>query len=124
MTNIVPDQLSSVLHETNLRLGSILDSLRASSPAVQNEVRAVTPQEMATLLAELMKAGQCLRARPSQADRALETELKEYRSLVERLRGLLPSIQAALLRERARLERERDRVCSASEWAQGSRQTL
>ena len=124
MTNIAPDLLSSDLHETNLRLGSILDNLRSGSSALSGETRAITPQEMATLLSELMRAGQWLRACPNQADPALEEERRVYRQLVERLRGLLPSIHAALLRERARLERERERVCSASAWARGSRQTL
>ena len=36
---------------------------------------------------------------------------------MERLRALLPSLQAALLKERARLEQQRERVQSAAEWA-------
>jgi hypothetical protein len=50
--------------------------------------------------------------------------LSEYRSSVERLRTLLPSIHSTLLEERARLERERARVQSAANWACRSRQTL
>jgi predicted nucleic acid-binding Zn-ribbon protein len=76
------------------------------------------------LLSELLRAGEWLRARPEHRDAELEHELSEYRKQVERLRSLLPFIHRALLRERARLEQERERVQAAAEWARGSRQTL
>ncbi len=71
-----------------------------------------------------MKAGQWLRTLPAEKPPALEAELCAYRKNVEQLRDLLPSIQGALLRERARLEHERARVRSAREWVDRSRQTL
>jgi hypothetical protein len=89
-------------------------------------LRPATPRQMAGLLAELMRAGQCLRELPSEhhRDAALATEVNRYRRNVERLRDLLPSIHGALLRERARLEQERARVESATEWVRRSRQTF
>jgi hypothetical protein len=119
MSSLTPD-LAQNLHETNSRLGFWLDSLIPDS----EPSRAVTPQQMSGILSELMHAGQWLRTLPPDRNPALEQELDKYRKNVERLRGLLPSIQGALLRERARLEQERGRVAMASEWARRSRQTL
>jgi len=124
MPSLRSDELAHDLHEANGRLGILLDSLRPVPAEPAFPVRAATPQQMSALLSELMRAGQWLRALPESSDAALEQELSQYRTLVERLRDLLPSIHEALLEERARLERERDRVRSASEWAHGSRQTL
>lgn len=76
------------------------------------------------LLAELMRAGTWLRELPENRNAALAQEVAEYRKQIEQLRGLLPSIHDALLRERARLEQERNRLASAGQWARGSRQTL
>jgi hypothetical protein len=115
--------LSQQLHETNCRLGFWLDSLSDSMRPV-SEIAAATPQQMASLLSELMIAGQKLRALPAKRDAGLEKEVAAYRENVERLRELLPSIHRTLLRERARLEQERARVESAAEWARRSRQTL
>jgi len=116
-------------HETNARLAGLLDSLLLDrmppNPApLKASPRAASAQQMATLLSELMRAGQWLRSLPCEKDAALERELSEYRQQVERLRVLLPSIHQTLLGERARLEHERARVVSAAEWAQRSRQTL
>jgi len=79
---------------------------------------------MSWLLSELLHAGQNLRTLPGERDARLELEISVYRENVERLRTLLPSIHKALLSERARLEQERARVESATEWVRRSRQTL
>jgi hypothetical protein len=120
MPVLAPDRLATDLHDTNSRLSFWLDSLDLDCV----QPGAATPQQMAGLLSELMRAGEWLRALPREKDPALEHELGVYRANVERLRELLPSIQRALLEQRARLERERARVDSASEWARSSRQTL
>lgn len=124
MTTLLPEQLTENLHETNSRLGVLLDSLLPPSAPAGTEPRAATPHQMAALLAELMRVGQWLRAMPEWKDIRLERELAEYRGQVERLRTMLPSIQSALLKERARLEQGRNRLQSATEWAQASRQTF
>ena len=143
-------ELAESFHQTNARLAFFLDNLLpdVAQSAAPSEVpepggaletsptpaspnlslnltpRAATPQQMAALLSELMRAGQWLRSLPSEKDAELEHELSEYRKQVERLRRLLPFIQQTLLGERARLERERARVVSAAEWARRSLLTL
>jgi len=79
---------------------------------------------MAGLLSELMRAGEWLRALPAERDAELAEELTAYRSNVERVRELLPSIHSTLLQARARLEQERTRVEAAAEWTRRSLQTL
>lgn len=119
-----PTELAENLHEINGRLRAVLDSLSCNATHPTLSPRAATPQQMAGLLSELMRAGQWLRALPSDRGPALEQELNSYRTNVERLRTVLPSIHTMLLRERSRLEQERARVHMAAAWATGSRQTL
>jgi hypothetical protein len=109
--------------ETNRRLSFLLDSM----PAKPEASAVATPEDMAALLAELLRAGTELRAEPLPAkgsEPELDKELREYRRHVERLRQLLPSVHRQLLGERARIEAQRSRVRSAAEWARASRQTL
>jgi len=120
----LPALLAQNLRETNSRLCCWLESLAPGPEQPAAQARAATPQQIAGLLAELMRAGEWLRSLPRDKDPALERELSDYRRNVERVRGLLPLIHRALLRERARLEQERARVASAAEWARRSRQTL
>jgi hypothetical protein len=139
MPLLAPDTLTQNLRETNARLGFWLDSLIADSATSPPQTHAVTPQQMAELLSELMRAGMWLRDlsasgdsrnqnksdwEKDKKDQAVEHELSQYRKHVERLRDLMPAIHSALLRERVRLEQERARVESAAEWARGSRQTF
>lgn len=124
MSLLVPDLIAQNLRDSNSRLTYWLDSLIPDHGQAPAEPRAASPQQMAGLLSELMRAGEWLRAMPAEKDPALEQELSEYRKNVLRLRALLPSIHGALLRERARLEQERARVGAAAEWSRRSRQTL
>jgi len=109
--------------ETNRRLRFWLDSLALSTETGACAAPA-NPQQMSGLLSELMRAGVTLRSLPQIKDAVLQKELNDYRHLVERLRDLMPAIHEGLLRERARLEGERNRLASASQWAEASRQTL
>jgi hypothetical protein len=113
---------SQELRDTNRHMRFWLDSISQQGPPA-----AATPEHMAALLSELLRAGAGLRAEPLPAnglDPELDAEIHEYRRQVERLRDLLPSIHRQLLAERARLEAQRTRVRSAAEWARASRQTL
>ena len=118
--------MSSLIHnlrETNRRLSFWLDGMVA--PHGQPVV--ATPEQIAGLLSELLRAGTWLRAEPLPApgtDSDLALELARYRGNVERLRDLMPWIHSQLLAERARLESQRARVQSAAEWARASRQAL
>jgi hypothetical protein len=120
-TALAPD-LAQDLRETNSRMRFWLDSLLRQQAGAKPS--PATPQQMAGLLSELMRAGQRLRALPAQKEPELQYELNLYRKNVERLHAVLPAIQSTLLAERARLEKERVRVESAAEWVRGSRQTL
>jgi uncharacterized protein (DUF849 family) len=109
------------LHEANSKLRFWLDNLALDQP----NTAPVTPEQMAGLLSELMRAGQWLRTRPTHVrDQESEVRVNEYRENLERIRDLLPAIHHQLLAERSRLESERTRVESAAVWAQRSRQTL
>lgn len=117
-------QIAQQLHECNARLDSWLDGLVPEETTACPQPRPATPHQMSGLLSELMRAGGWLRSLPSERDPELQQELMVYRKNVERLRDVMPSIHAALLRERARLEQDRGRVESAAAWARSSRQTL
>ena len=112
------------LRDTNRRLSFWLDGMLAphnGQPAV------ATPEHMAALLSELLRAGAGFRAEPISAkgnNPDLDRELETYHGNVERLRDLLPSIHNQLLAERSRLEVQRSRLRTAAEWARASRQTL
>ena len=122
MPSLVP--LVDEFHEINQHLEFWLNTLRNPTSRPDLPARPATPEQMNGLLSELMRAGERLRGLPAERNDALEHEMTRYRSQVERLHALLPSIHSGLLRERARLEQERERLNSAAQWARGSRQTL
>jgi hypothetical protein len=112
--------LRSHLHCTNGRMGSWLDKVLPQQASVSLE-------QMSAVLSDLMSTGACLRANPIPAkgtDPELDDELERYRQNVERLREILPSLHAQLLKERARIEAQRSRVHSTEEWARSLRQTF
>ena len=115
-------QIVQDLHESTNRIRQVLGELHL--PSSGNAAKVVNAEQMSELLSGLMRAGQWLRALPSDRDQNLEREVCAYRDEVERLRSFLPAIQAALLAERGRLEKERERLNAAASWAQASRQTV
>lgn len=124
MPEFTSDFLTEQLYRTNQRLHVLLEALAPSLMQTCPLTKPASPQQMAGLLSELMRAGQWLRQLPQTREPELEHEVSRYRENVERLRDLLPSIHSTLLMERSRLEQERARVDAAAEWAQRSRQTL
>jgi len=124
MTIAAPGPLASDFHRISIRLRSLLDSLFPCAAEISGQPRVVTHAQMATLLSCLMQAGTWLRTLPSEQESSLKHAVAEYREQVQRLHGYLPSIQSAILAERARLEQERERVRLAEEWMRTSRQTL
>lgn len=114
--------LLQIMRNSNRRLSFCLDGI-----AAKHGREVVTPEQMGALLSELLAAGAGLRAQPLPVrgnDLELDNELAEYRRQVVRLRDFLPSIHRALLTEKARIEAQRSRLQSATEWARASRQTL
>lgn len=124
MPTSASDLLAENLRESNACLEFWIASLVPDSPATRTCTRAATPQQMAGLLSELMRAGQALQELPAEKSAGLERELEAYRRNVDHLRELLPAMHAVLLGEQARLEQERRRVESSVEWARRSRLTL
>lgn len=122
MSAASPAEIHCALRHANARLTFWLDSMSAASAGSQTPV--ATPQQISGLLSALMAAGERLRHLPAVQSVELQRELAQYRRNVEHLRDLLPSIQQALLEQRARLEAERRRLRSAAEWVRGSRQTF
>ncbi|HEY1271176.1 MAG TPA: hypothetical protein VGF08_04300 [Terriglobales bacterium] len=116
------DHTISGLGEITRRLRGLLDAIAPDSLDV-SVLRVVSPEEMADLLACLMRAGQSLQSATSDQSTA-ELDIAQYRIEVQRLHRLLPSIHAALLAERSRLEHERERLRAAAAWACSSRNTL
>jgi hypothetical protein len=106
------------LDEISARLCRALDVLEGSAATA-----VLTPEQISDLLSELMQAGQCIREVRPESEEGLTNSISTYRIQVERLRNLLPSIHSALLRERARLAHEQERLHSISAWAQTSEQT-
>jgi hypothetical protein len=111
------------LSEINRKLHERLDRMTMEC----GQERPADCKDVAALLSALMQAGAGLRskARPAPGtDPELDRELDVYRRNVERLRALLPSIHGRLLAERARIEAQRSRVGSVTEWAGTLRQTV
>jgi len=122
MTSPDAQLLAQELSAATLRLRSRLDSLSTCSGVP--DPRTLSPQHIASLLAELRQAGEWIRSAPSHRPPQLQHALDQYRTLVERLRELMPRIHTTLLAERDRMEQERARVSSAAAWARRSRETL
>jgi hypothetical protein len=110
------------LRETNRRLHFWLESVIPNGQPV-----VATPEHIAALLSELLRAGVGLRTEPiptKVGDPELDGELNQYRRNLERLRDLMPWLRAQLQAERTRLEAQQSRVQSTAAWARASRQTL
>jgi hypothetical protein len=81
--------------------------------------------EFTDLLAELQHSASCLRNLPmASLDAEMLSEISEYRSQIQQVAKILPSLQARLLIERVRLEAARAHVAKAAAWAQGSKKVL
>lgn len=119
MTFESQDQMARNLQECTDRIRRVLAQLHSQS--TENATKIASPEQMGDLLSELMRAGKYLRILPPVRDPDVEQGVSEYRAEVERLRSLLPALQASLLSERGRLERERERLNGASGWAQATR---
>ena len=105
------------IKETNQKLDSLIEVV---SPGRQS--LSVTPDHMATLLAELLRAGEWLQAgltNNSQDDMA--NELEGYCVRLEKLRHMLPPLRAQLLTERCRLQSEKDHLEATAAWARSAR---
>jgi hypothetical protein len=103
--------------------------LRVGLARLQPELNAASPlkpRDLSDLLAEVLRAAACRRgvAPSCVPDADWEKEISEYRSNLEKLRKVLPSVQGRLLAERARLQNAQSHVTAVKAWARASRATL
>ena len=104
------------LEGANRKLRLVLQAIEDTGTGI-----TVAPEQLATLLEELLRVGEWLRSGALRnPDVPVARELEEYRKNMERLRRLMPAIQACLLTERARLEADRAHMKAAAAWAGGS----
>ena len=112
-------QLLERVQHANQNLGQLVDMLAAD----QERIR-ITPEHLSILLAELLRVGETVQSEGvPENDPELSMALHQYRQHMERLRELLPSLQACLLNERARLEAERSHLEAACAWTESSKHT-
>ncbi len=104
-------------------------NLRAGLARLQPEPNSpclLTPEDLCDLHAMVSYAASCRRSLASDGvpDGELEKEIREYRSNLEKLAEVLPSVQGRLLAEKARLQSARSHVTATNAWAQASKDTL
>ena len=107
------------IKRANRNLGTLLKQLEDNSVCM-----AIAPDDLAIVLTELLSVGEWLHTESiPRNDPEVAQALSQYRSYLDRLRLLMPSLHTQLLTERARLESERSHLEAASAWAGTSRQT-
>ena len=118
---MLADRLKT-LQRANGCIRSALTRLRPE----QMHCSTIQPQDFSDLMAEILRAADCLRsqAAPFQVAAEVEQETLEYRRNLEKLRDFLPQLHGNLLAEKSRLESARGHVATAAAWARSSGQTL
>jgi len=131
---MMPSDALIILREVNQQIRATLLRFRPD----QARCCAITPGDFSALLAELVRAGECLRClsgnsspmtvsshrRQTAEDAALAEEAREYRSNLEKLKRSLPELHARLLAEKSRLRNAQNHVAAVSAWATASKKTL
>src|SRR5271167_1026623 len=102
---------SATTESLRIATGNLRAGLAHLSPGPNANV-PLNPRNLSGLLAELLRAGDCLRgiAPGSAPDAELGKAISEYRSAVEQLAQILPRVHGRLLTEKARLEIARAHV--------------
>ena len=101
-------------------------NLRAGISRLREGQEPVHPEELASILAELVRAADTLRsiAPGSTIDAELEREIADYRANVQQLAEVMPSLYGRLLAEKSRLEQKRTRLETATAWAKSEKITF
>jgi len=110
-----PDALAA-LREVNDNLTLALLRLRPE----RKQISTLSPHDFSDLRKQMSNAGVCLRLLPpiSKAEGETRKGLLEYRHNLEKLKQLLPDVQARLLAEKSRLVAARTHAAAAVHWAQ------
>ena len=110
-------------------LRQVNEYLRSAMHRLHPEVKhcsSIRPQDFTAILSQLLRAAECRRQPPAppEAAMALEKELLEYRSNLEKLKHFLPDLHGRLLAEKSRLENARKHLAAATAWADANKNTL
>jgi len=118
-----PADAIKLLHYVNGKLRSAIERFlpdRHSCLAIQSD-------DLSNLLADLVRAGECLREADANftipASR-LQLEVSEYRSNLEEVERLLPDFYRRLLTEKSRLVEAQQHLDRAADWAGRNQNTL
>jgi len=99
--------------------------LLAATQPLGGSVATIRPQDIAGLAQDMACAGQSASELPAEIDDSdLRREMAEYRSNVERLGRILPSVHEWLLAEKTRLEIAHRRLAAAAAWVEARDKTL
>ena len=113
------------------QLGSWADTLESQSA----RQAVATPEDIMGILSAMLRANKMMQQQTVQQDpgqafthRAPHIDpdptIAGYRGAMQRIRELLPQLEARLLEERVRLETEQARIRATMGWAQTSRRNL
>jgi hypothetical protein len=98
--------------------------LLAARQTPGTSVGTIQLHDIRGLAQDMARVGQMLRELPTEiGDSDLRREVVEYRTNVERLGQVLPSLQGWLLAEKARLQAARGHLAAAAAWAQACDKT-
>lgn len=126
---MTPDPLSTLTRVNE----SLRSALGRFCPAPDSNL-TVTPDDFANLLADLLRAGECLREvaanparqvpRQSAATPALDHATREYYAHLETLKNCLPDLHTRLLAERSRLRTAQAHATAVGAWVRANTKTL
>jgi hypothetical protein len=106
------------LGDLNRKLGDLLERMNLSKPLSSSE-------DLAELLKGVVEAGEWIQEPPPpMPDPVRDAALQTYRTLLERLKGVLPVLEIRLRMERAQLESERSQLAVASQWTEAAKATF
>jgi hypothetical protein len=119
---MMPSNALEILRQVNENLRSALVRLHPE----QKHCSSIRPQDFSDIMSQILRAAECLRRSPahSEADAALEKEIREYRSNLEEIKDFLPDLHGRLLAEKTRLETAQNHVAATAAWARASKKTL
>jgi hypothetical protein len=107
-----------LLTDLNCRLERFLEAMKQPSPLSASD----DPLELMKAVVEA--GGWVKESTASVPDPVNDSTLKTYRTLLERLRGVLPVLQIRLRMERAQLEAESSQLAGAAQWTSATKATL
>ncbi len=118
--------MASTAAESLRRVNADLRARLARLQPEQNEPWLVKAEDLSELQAVISRAANLRRdiAPDSPPDEELRKEISDYRSNVEELAKILPSVQGRLLAEKARLQDAQSHVAAIGAWVRANSETL